>query len=337
MKAIVYDEYGGPDVLKIAETPKPEPKADEVLVKVHATSVNYGDLLARNIKNATSANFNMPMFLMPIIRLIFGWSAPKNRILGSELSGVVETVGSQVSAFAPGDHVFAHTEMKMGAYAEYAVVAANGLIAKKPANITHAQAAVTPMGALTAWCILRNVEIESTATKSRRILVNGASGSIGGFAVQIAKAYGAHVTGVCGGPRLEHVRALGADVALDYAKEDFTVRGEKYDVILDVLGKSSFAKCQDCLTEEGVYLLASFRTWPIVQTLWTKLTGGKRVLIAPSSYRQEHLENIRAMIEEGKLKALVDRAFPMDQAAEAHRYAESGQRKGPVAITMVEG
>ena len=336
MKAVVYGQYGGPEVLHLEEVPTPAPKPDEVLVKVRAASVNYGDTLARNIASATSANFNMPMFLMPVIRLIFGWNAPKKRILGSEFSGVVEAVGSAVSGFAPGDEVFCHTEMNFGGYAQYAAVPAGGLIAKKPVNLSFPQVAVLPMGALTALAILRRVDIESARTKGKDILVNGASGSIGGFAVQIAKAYGARVTGVCGAPRLDYVRALGADVALDYARDDFTTRGEKYDVILDVLGKSSFSKCHDSLKENGVYLLASFRTWPIIQTLWTKITGGKRVVIALATYSQPLMEVIREMVETGKIKSAVDRTFPMEQATEAHRYAESGQRKGPVAITMGE-
>ena len=334
MKAIVYREYGGPEVLHVSEVEKPTPGENEILVNVRASSVNYGDLLSRNVKNATSREFNMPLFMLPMVKLMLGYSKPKRNILGSEFSGVVESVGGGVTRFIPGDEVYVHNEMNFGGYAEYINVSADGLVAKKPASLSFAQAAATPMGALTALCVLRKVDIESDRTRGKDILVNGASGSIGGFAVQIAKAYGANVTGVCGAPRLDYVKALGADEVIDYKAEDFTARKKKYDIILDVLGKSSFSKCRDSLKPDGIYLLASFRLAPVLWMLWTSLTGGQKVICAMSSYRQEYLETISQMVEQGKLTLIVNKTYPMEQAAEAHRYCESGQKKGNVVITM---
>jgi NADPH:quinone reductase-like Zn-dependent oxidoreductase len=330
MKAIVYERYGSPDVLELKEVAKPMPKENEILVKVWATAVNYGDLVARNFKNISHAEFNMPTIFMLPARFSFGWSKPKNPILGNEFSGVVEAVGRQVTRFKPGDAVFGYRGMNMGANAEYLCMPETGTVTMKPANLSHAETAVIPYGALMALNILRKVNIQP----GQKVLINGASGAIGSAALQLAKAQGAHVTGVCGTPRLAFVQALGADAVIDYKKEDFTQNGKTYDMILDVLGKSSFARCKNSLKPGGVYLLASFKMKAVWQMLWTSIVGDKKVICALAGDSAADLEVIKEMAEAGQIKGLVDHCFPLEQAAEAHRYVESGQKQGNVVIML---
>lgn len=331
MKAIVYTKYGPPEVLHLQEVVKPTPKENEILVKVRATAVNYGDLIARNFSHVSAAEFNMPAPLWLPARLSFGWRKPKNPILGSEFSGEVTAVGRQVTRFKPGDQVFGYRGMNMGANAEYLCVPETSTVTHKPANLSHAETAVIPYGALMALNILKKVDIQP----GQKVLVNGASGAIGSAALQLAKAhYGAHVTGVCGTPRLAFVQALGADAVIDYTKEDFTKNGETYDLILDVLGKSSFARCQNSLKPGGVYLLASFKMKAVWQMLWTSVVGDKKVICALVGDSAADLAVIKEMVEAGKIKGLVDRCFPLEQAAEAHRYVESGHKRGNVVIIM---
>ena len=240
MKAIIYTEFGPPEVLHLAERPQPVPKDSEVLVRVHATPVAYGDLLARNFKDVTSREFNMPLPLLFPMRLVFGLRKPKVTILGSEFAGEVEAVGSAVTRFKPGDQVMGYLGQRMGAYAEVVCIAESGSLALKPANMSYAEAAAVPYGAIMATSLLRRAHIQP----GQKVLINGASGGIGSAAVQLAKHYGAEVTGVCGAPRMAYVSSLGADHVIDYATEDFTQNGETYDLIFDVLGKSSFAQCK---------------------------------------------------------------------------------------------
>ena len=340
MKAIVYTEYGSPDVLRIQEVKTPVLKSDEVLVRVHAASVNFGDLLARNFSAVRPRDFTMPMPLWLPARLSFGYSKPKKRILGSEYAGVVDTVGSDVTRFKPGDPVFGYRGQKMGTYTEYISVSEQANIAVKPENVSYEEAAVIPYGAITALNLLKRVGGGNGAAipfSNRRVLVNGASGSIGSAAVQLAKHYGAEVTGVCGTPRLEFVQSLGADHVIDYSREDFTANGATYDLIFDILGKSSFSRCKNSLTPHGRYLLASFKTRQLLQMLWTSLPGrrsGKRVICALSSEHAEDMQMIRELVESGKITSLIDKRFPMEKAAEAHRYAESGSKRGNVVITI---
>jgi NADPH:quinone reductase-like Zn-dependent oxidoreductase len=331
MKAVIYTQYGSPDVLQVQEVAKPTPKENEVLIQVAATAVNFGDLIARNFGHISAAEFNMPApFWLPA-RLSFGWRKPKNPILGSEFSGEVTAVGSQVTRFKTGDQVFGYRGMNMGANAEYLCMPETGTVALKPANLSHAEAAAVPYGAITALNILRKVDIQP----GQKVLINGASGAIGSAALQLAKNhYGAHVTGVCGAPRMEFVQALGADEVIDYKKEEFTQNGETYDLILDVLGKSSFVRCKNSLKPGGVYLLASFKMKAVWQMLWTSVTGDKKVICALVGDSAADLAVIKEMVEAGKFKSLVDRCFPLAQAAEAHRYVESGQKQGNVVITM---
>ena len=330
MKAIVYTEYGPPDVLQLKEVEKPTPKADEVLIRIHATSVNFGDIATRNFGNISHREFFMPLPFYLIGGLQFGFSKPKNTILGNELAGEVEAVGKDVTSFKPGDKVFANPFNKMRAYAEYRCMPEDGLVGLKPANMTYEEAAVVPYGALMAMDLLRKVNIQSGA----KVLINGASGGIGSAVLQLAKHYGAEVTGVCSTPRLEFVKSLGADQVIDYTKEDFTQNGESYDLIVDVLGKSSFSQCKDSLKEAGKYIMTSFKMRDFVDMLRTSFGGGKKAICAILVAKPEDLVLTKELVEAGKLKAVIDKIFPLEQTAEAHRYVEGGNKKGFIAITV---
>jgi NADPH:quinone reductase-like Zn-dependent oxidoreductase len=330
MKAITYTEYGSPDVLKLKEVAKPAPKDDEVLIRIHATPVNFGDILARNFKSITLRKFNMPFFFWLPARLAFGFKKPKKNILGNEFAGEVEAVGTAVKRFKPGDQVFGYRGQNMGAYAEYLCMPEDGVLAIKPANLTYEEAATIPYGALTALSLLRKVNLQH----GQKVLINGASGGIGSAAVQLAKYFGAEVTGVCSTPRLDFVKALGADKVIDYTKEDFTQNGTTYDLIFDILGKSSFARGKRSLKPNGRYLFASFKMKQLVQMLWTKIAGSQKVICALSSEKADDLTFIKGLIEAGQYKAIIDKCYPLAQAAEAHRYVEAGRKAGNVVITL---
>ena len=327
MKAVVFTEYGSPDVLKLKELPRPAPKENELLVRVRATPVNYGDLTARNF---AGSEFNMAALLYLPARLSFGWNRPKINVLGSELAGEVAAVGSRVTKFKPGDSIFAYIGMKMGANAEYICLPENGSVALKPANLSYDEAATLPYGAIMAVSLLQKARLQP----GQRILINGASGGIGGMAVQLAKAYGAEVTGVCGAPRREYVKSLGADQVIDYAKEDFTRNGESYNVILDVLGRTSFARCKNSLTPDGVLLFASFKGRALFDMFRTTLFSRQKVICALANEKVDSLLLVKELAEAGKVKALVDKRFPLEQTAVAHRYIEAGHRQGNVVITL---
>jgi NADPH:quinone reductase-like Zn-dependent oxidoreductase len=328
MKAIIFTEYGSPDVLQLAEIPKPTPKDNEILVRVRATPVNYGDLTARDFAHAA---FNMPAPLYLPARMTFGWNKPKINILGSELAGDVEAVGSQVTKFKPGDAVFAYVGMNMGANAEYICLPENGMIAIKPANLDYAEAATLPYGAIMAASLLKKANLRP----GKKILVNGASGGIGAMAVQLAKHhYGAQVTGVCGAARMEYVKTLGADKVIDYKKQDFTQSGETYDVIFDILGRISFARAKQSLKPDGILLYASFKGRALWDMLWTSIFSRQKAICSLADENIESLELVRRLAEAGKIKAMVDKRFPLEQAGEAHRYIEAGHRQGNVVITI---
>lgn len=330
MKAVVYTEYGPPDVLHLKEVDKPVPQDDEILVKVRAVSVKYGDLLARDFGNVSPRQFNMPALFWLPARLEFGFRKPRKRILGAEFAGDVEAVGQNVTRFKPGDAVFGYLGPRMGANAEYLCVAQDSMVAPKPANMDYDEAAVLPYGALTALNLLRKADIQ----RGQEVLINGASGGIGAAAVQLAKHYGAQVTGVCGTPRLDFVKDLGADKVIDYTQQDFTQTGDTYDLIFDILGKSSFGHARRVLQPNGRYLLASFKMKQLFQMLWTSLRGGQRVICALSMEKPEDLLRVKELAEAGHLKPIIDRRYPLEETAEAHRYMESGQRTGHVAITV---
>jgi NADPH:quinone reductase-like Zn-dependent oxidoreductase len=330
MKAIVYEKYGSPDVLHLKEVEKPTPKDNEVRVRVHATPINFGDLMARNFGNISLREFHMPALFYLLARMAFGFNKPKKPILGNEFAGEIEAVGKDVKRFHVGDPVFGYRGQNMGAHAEYVCMPENGLVASKPSTMTYEEAAAVPYGALTALSLLRKVNLQS----GQKVLINGASGAIGSAAVQLAKYYGAEVTGVCSTPRLEMVKALGADKVIDYTQTDFTQSGETYDLIFDILGKSSFARCQRSLKPNGRYLLASFKMKQLFQMLWTSRFGSQKVICALSSENPDDLLFIKELAEAGKLKSIVDRCYPLELAAEAHRYMETGNRHGSVIISV---
>ncbi len=331
MKAIIYKEYGGPDVLHLQDVEKPGPKGNEVLVRVHAVSVNYGDIIARNFKNLPAREFNM-LSLFRIMALFgFGFSNPKKQILGNTFAGVVEMVGKDVKQFRVGEQVFGYTGETMGAYAEYLCIPEDGIIDAKPTHLTYEEAAAVPYGATMALCLLKKVNIQ----EGQRVLIIGASGAIGSAAVQLAvHHFGAEVTGVCSTQGIEYVKSLGAVRVIDYKKEDFTKNGESYDLIIDILGKGSFSKYRASLRQKGIYMPVSFKTGKLLQMLRTSRGGGKRVICALATPSQEDLVFIREFLEDRKLKPVIDQIFPLEEASEAHRYVEAGNKKGNVVLTV---
>ena len=335
MKAIVYIEYGPPDVLHLKEVEKPIPKDNEILIKIHATTVNYGDITARNFKNITAHEFNMPMPLWLPSRIMFGFNKPKKKILGSEFAGQVEAIGKNVKQFKPGDPVFGYRGQNMGTYAEYLCMPESGTVAIKPANVSYEEAAAIPYGVLMALNLLRKVNIQ----KEQKVLINGASGGIGNFAVQLARDSGAEVTGVCGTPRLEFVKSLGADKVIDYTKEDFTQSGETYDLIFDILGKSSFSRCKGSLKKPGIYLTTFIGFGILFKMLFTSKSKKKAVIaftgLRPVAERAKDLLFIRELLQAGKLKPVIDRQYPLEQITEAYRYVDQGHKKGTVLITLI--
>jgi NADPH:quinone reductase-like Zn-dependent oxidoreductase len=322
MKAIVCPEYGPPEVLQLVNVERPAPNDDQILIRVHATTAARGDCELRGL------NVSIPLKLM--IRIAFGFWGPRRRILGQELAGEVESVGKNVKLFKKGDQVFALTGLHLGAYAEYDCLPEKGLMAIKPSNMTFEEAAAVPVGGLHAYYFLTKANIRS----GQKVLIIGAGGSIGTFAVQIAKSLGAEVTGVDSAGKLEVVRSIGADHVIDHTREDFTKGGQVYDVIFDAVGKSSFSGCIRSLTEDGYYLLGSPGLSQQLRAKWTSMTSGKRVIGGAISYRTEDLTRLRGLIEAGKVRSVIDRRYPLEQMVEAHRYVDTGQKKGNVVIAV---
>jgi len=331
MKAIIYTEYGTPDVLHLEEMEKPTPKENEILIKNHATTVNFGDLMARNYKAISPRRFNMIFLFWLMAKISFGLNRPKITVLGNEFAGVVDAVGSSVKHFKPGDQVFGYLGPSMGAYAEYFCMPENGVVTTKPTQIRYEEAAAVPYGAIMAMSLLRKANIQP----GQKVLINGASGGIGSAAVQIAKYYGAEVTGVCSTPRLDYLKALGADHIIDYSVDDFSQNGETYDLIFDILGKCDFHHCKNSLKPNGILLFASFKEKQLLQMLWTNAFGiGKRIICAIAPGSVDDLITIKELMETGRLKAIIDRCYPMEQAADAHHYIEQGHKKGSVVISI---
>ena len=327
MKAIVYTKYGPPEVLQLKEVAKPVPKDNEVLIRVYATTVPAEDPMMR------SFTFS-PLFWLPL-RIAFGLTRPRKKILGSELAGEIESAGKDVKLFRKGDQVFGVDISGLGAYAEYKCLPEEGVLAIKPANLTYEEAAPI-CGALAAWNLLRN---KANIQSGQKVLINGASGSIGTAAVQIARYFGAEVTGVCSTTNLELVESLGADKVIDYTKEDFTESGETYDIIFDAVSKSSFSRCKSSLTQKGVYLSAVPSLTILLQMLWTSKIGNKKAKFSatglrPVPERLIFLKELIELIEAGKIKSVIDRRYPLEQIAEAHRYVDGGHKKGNVVITV---
>ncbi len=320
MKAIVYEKYGPPDVLQLKKVEKPTPKDNEVLIRVYATTVTPSDGMMRRGESF-------------IGRIILGFRKPRGKfkILGTELAGEIESVGKDVTRFKKGDQVYGFRGFGTGAYAEYKCMPEEGSLAIKPANMTYTEAAAVVDGASTALFFLRD---KANIQGGEKVLINGASGSIGTFAVQLAKQFGAEVTGVCSSTNLELVKSLGADKVIDYTKEDFTKSDETYDIIFDTVSKSSFSRCKDSLKQNGRYLVTVIGLAPLVQTLWTGVIGSKKVIFALSIEKTEALIFIKELIEAGKIKSVIDRRYPLEQIAEAHRYVDPGHKKGNVVITL---
>lgn len=330
MKAITYTEYGSPDVLKLREIATPTPKDNEILIRIRATRVNYGDTLARKFGSVTTKEFNMLGILLLPSRLEFGIRKPKKYVLGSEFSGVIEAIGKEVKRLKIGDEVFGYRGPLFGAYAEFLCMPESGLVTHKPANMSFEEATLIPYGALTALSHLKKMNIQP----GQKVLVNGASGGIGSAGVQFAKYFGAEVTGVCGTRKLAFVQALGADKVIDYTKEDYTKNGETYDLIYDILGKSAFGTCQHSLTPNGILLYASFKVKQLIQMMRTSKSTGRKVICALSSENLDDLNFIKELVEAGKFKTVIDKRFPLEETAEAHRYYESGKNTGNVVISV---
>ena len=330
MKVVMQTEFGPPDVLELHEVKKPSVGDEDVLIQVKAASVNYGDLLARNFKSTRPGNFSMPMLFWLFAKLYFGWNKPRISVLGNEFSGTVEAVGKKVRSFQVGDDVFGYRGQEMGAYAEYLSMPATGVLTTMPEGLGFEEATVIPYGGLVATGLLRKIEIQP----GQKVLIIGASGGIGSAAVQMARDRGAEVTGVCGTPRVQYVKELGAERVIDYMVEDFTEQDERYDLIFDVLGKSSYSRCKRLLREKGVYLRASFKSPQLVQMLWTGVVGGTRVKCVLAPCNASDLKTVKGLVERGVLTARVDRIFPLEEAAKAHAYVERGKRKGPSVLVM---
>jgi NADPH:quinone reductase-like Zn-dependent oxidoreductase len=325
MKAIVFTEYGPPDVLQLKEVEKPNPKEDEVLIKVYATTVSSGDYTMRS--SPVSIRFMALLF-----GFNFGFIRPKYQILGNELAGEIESVGVDVKRFKEGDQVFGHAGDGFGANAEYVCLPEDGELAIKPANMTYEEAAAVPHGAHSALFFLRD---KGNIQSGQKVLIYGASGSVGAYAVQLAKYFGAEVTGVCSTTNVELVKSLGAGKVIDYTKEDFTKTGQTYDIIYETVGKSSFSRNLSSLKEKGIYLAGSATELPkIVQMQWTSMRSDKEIIFGVAPGGKEYLIFLKELIEAGKIKAVIDRRYPLEQTAEAHRYVDKGHKKGNVVITV---
>ena len=326
MKAIVWTAYGPPDVLQLTEVPKPAPKGNEVLIRIHATAVTMGDCEIRRLK--------LPIYFRLPLRMWLGVRRPRGTTIpGTEVAGDIVAVGPLVKRFKEGDQVFGTTGLGLGAYAEYACLPeepAGGVLALKPVNLTYEQAAAVPLGGIEALHFLKMAGVQ----RGQRVLICGAGGSIGVIAVQLARYFGAQVTGVDSTEKLDMLRSLGADHVIDYTKEDFTKNGETYDVIFDVVGRSPFARSMRALRPNGHYLLANPGLSQMIRGPWASIRSGKKVVFGAASYKDGGLAFLRELIEAGKIKAVIDRSYTLEQIAEAHRYVEQGHKKGNVIITV---
>ena len=325
MKAIVLTKFGPPEVLQLREVEKPTPEDHDVLIRIHATTVTAGDCQLRSLR--------LPIWLRLPLRIYGGHIRRGDMILGQELAGVIEAVGNAVTRFREGDHVFGWTGSGLGAYAEYTCLPEDGVLAIKPSTMTYVEAAPLPVGGLDATYFLREGHIQP----GHKVLIHGAGGSIGTFALQLAKYFGAEVTAVDSTEKLDLLRSLGADQVIDYTQEDVTRSGETYDAIFDLVGKSSFSRSVRSLTRHGRYLLGNPRPSQRVRGRWMSRSGSKRVIpwaTRPQSEYAADSKFLTELIEAGKVHSVIDRSYPLEQTADAHRYVETGHKKGHVVITV---
>jgi len=328
MKAIVWTKYGPPNGLKLQEVEKPFPQDEEILVKIHATTVTAGDCEMRRLK--------LPLMLSFPVRLYAGLLRPKRiPILGQELAGEVEEVGKNVNSFKVGDQVFGTTGFGFGAYAEYICMPGEpgdtqGTLAAKPTNLTFEEAAAVPTAAFEALHFLLKADIQ----RGKKVLIIGAGGSIGTYSIQLARYFGAEVTGVDSTEKLDLMRSTGANHVIDYTKGDYTTHGESYDLIIDVVGRSSVSRRLKLLKQGGYYFLAYAGLSHIVLGMWVSITSNKKLMIESASQKKEDLIFLKELIEAGKIKPVIDRCYPLEQTAEAHKYVETGQKMGNVVITV---
>lgn len=324
MKAMVWTKYGSADVLQLKEVEKPTPKDNEVLIKVHAATVTIADCELRQMKGM--------LLLMLAFRIYAGVLKPKRvTILGQELAGEIEAVGRDVTKFKKGDQVFAPCLLRLGAYAEYKCLPESYPVLK-PASLTYEEAATIPTGGINGLDFLRAGNVQA----GESILINGAGGSIGTYALQLAKTLGAKVTCVDSAEKLDMLRSIGADRVIDYRQEDFTKNGETYDVIIDVIGQSPFSRSIRSLKPKGRYVLGNPSIASSIRARWTRMTMGKKVIVAIARYKPEYYTFLKELMEAGKLKSVIDRRYPLEQLAEAHRYVEAGYKKGNVVITVAQ-
>ena len=324
MKAIVHTKYGPPDELQLLEVEKPAPGNNEVLIKIHATTVTTTDCNARNFTF-------VPQSFMFFARLMFGFKKPRIKILGIDLAGEIETIGKDVKLFKAGDHVFGSPGTKFGGHAEYVCVPENGALAIKPADLSWEKAAAISLAGNTALFFIRDL---AKIQAGQKILIHGASGAIGTYAVQLAKYYGAEVTGVCSTTNAEMVKSLGADMVIDYTKEDFTKSDEKYDFVFGAVGKTTFAQCKGLLKPDGIYLENMMEVKDFLKVLWTSIVGGKKIKGGVSTERAENLKFLSELISTGKLKPVIDSSYPFEKTTEAFKYVETGHKKGNVVIKI---
>lgn len=327
MKAVICTAYGPPDVLKLEEVEKPHPKEDQVLIRIHATTVSRADCELRR--------FDFPGWIWLPIRLWFGLFKPRVRILGQEFSGEIESVGEENHSFTPGERVFGTTGMRLGAYAEYLCIDSDNLgsiLTKMPVNLSHTEAASVPYGASEALRFLRKGDIQ----RGQKILIIGAGGSFGTYAVQLAKVFGAEVTAVDSGEKLDMLRSLGADHVIDYTEGDFTESPETYDIIFDVICRAPLRRLLRMLHPGGRCVLANPQSGHMIGGLWAGMTSDKKVIYGSDSGTVDDLEYIKELVESGKLRPVIDREFPLAQMVEAHRYAETEQKKGNIVITVTQ-
>jgi len=325
MKAIVMTRFGPPDVLQLQEVAKPNPKDHEVRIKVHATTATAGDCELRGLK--------MHFAFKLLTRIYVGLVRPKPTILGQELAGEIESVGKEVTRFSKSDQVVGWSGFGLGAYAEYACLPENGVVALKPSNMTYEEAAPLSVGGLDAVYFLRRGKIQN----GQKILIVGAGGSIGTFAVQIARYFGASVTGVDSTGKLDMLRSIGAEHVIDYTQKDFTKSSETYDVIFDVIGKSSFSRSTRLLTPNGRYLMGNATLSQRVRGRWLSIRSSKIAVAWARRTAGEYAEDfkfLKELVEAGKVKSVIDRCYPLEQTAEAHRYVDTGQKKGNVVISV---